>query len=127
MHDHAQRTARDNHPDHILIYVGTNDLPTRRQPDVIAKDIIQLALKLKTNSCDVPISNIVARNNHYRKNASAVNHKLKDLCKEKNLHYIYHRNSINTRHLNGSKLHLNVKGTKILFSNFVEAISNILL
>ena len=38
-----------------------------------------------------------------------------------------HSNSIDTRHLNGSKLHLNVKGTKILFSNFVEAISNILL
>ena len=55
---------------------------------------------------------------------------MKDLCQEKNLHYIDQSNSINTRHLNGSKLHLNVKGTKgtkILFSNFVEAISNILL
>ena len=41
--------------------------------------------------------------------------------------YIDHSNSINTRHLNGSKLHLNIKGTKILFSNFVEDISNILL
>ena len=126
MKDYAQPTTREN-PDHILIHVGTNDLPSRRQPDVIAEDIIQLALKLKTNSCDVSISNIVTRNDQYRKKPSAVNHKLKDLCKEKNLHYIYHRNSINTRHLNGSKLHLNVKVTKILFSNFVEAISNILL
>ena len=126
MKDYAQPTTREN-PDHILIHVGTNDLPTRRQPDVIAKDIIQLALKLKTNSCDVSISNIVARNDQYRKKASAVNHKLKDLCKEKNLHYTDHSNSINTRHLNGSKLHLNIKGTKILYSNLVEAISNILL
>ena len=126
MKDYAQPTTIEN-PDHILIHVGTNDLPSRRQPDVIAEDIIQLALELKANSCDVSVSNIVARNDQYRKKASAVNHKLKDLCKEKNLHYIDHRNSINTRHLNGSKLHLNKKGTKILFGNFVEAISNILL
>ena len=79
MKDYAQPTTREN-PDHILIHVGTNDLPTRRQPDVIAKDIIQLALKLKTNSCDVSISNIVARNDQYREKASAINHKLKDLC-----------------------------------------------
>ena len=73
------------------------------------------------------ISNIVARNDQHRKNASAVNHKLKDLCKEKNLHYIDHSNYINTRHLNGSKLYLNVNRTKILFGNFFKAISNILL
>ena len=126
MKDYAQPTIREN-PDHILIHVGNNDLPTRRQPDVIAKDIIQLALKLKTNSCDVSISNIVARNDQYRKKASAVNHKLKDSCKEKSLHYIDHSNSISARHLNGSELHLNIKGTKILFSNLVGAISNILL
>ena len=126
MEDYAQPTAREN-PDHILIHVGTNDLPSRRQPDVIAEDIIQLALKLNTNSSDISISNIVTRNDQYKKKASAVNDKLKNLCREKNLHYIDHSNSIDTRHLNGSKLHLNVKGTKILFSNFVEAISNVLL
>ena len=86
-----------------------------------------LALKLKTNPGDISVSNIVARNDQYRNKASAVNRKLKDLCEEKNLHYTDHSNSINTRHLNGSKLHLNIKGTKILFSNLVEAISNILL
>ena len=73
--DYAQSTTGDN-PDHILIHVGINDLPTRRKPDVIAEDIIQLALKLKTNSCDVSRSNIVARNDQNRKKASAVNHKL---------------------------------------------------
>ena len=114
-------------PHHILIHVGTNGPPTRRQPGVIAEDIIQLALKLKTNSCDVSISNIEARNDQYRKKASAANDKLKHLCKGKNLHYIDNSNSINTRHLNGSKLHLNLEGSKILFSNLVEAISNILL
>ena len=99
-----QPTTREN-PHHILIHVGTNDLPTRRQPDIIAEDIIQLALKLKTNSCDVSISNTVTRKDQYRKKASAVNHKLKDLCKERNLHYIDNSNSINTRQ--------RYKGTKV--------------
>ena len=36
---------------------------------------------------------------------------------------IGHGITINTRHVNGSKLHLNKKGTRILFNNFKEAIS----
>ena len=66
MKDYAQPITREN-PDHILIHVGNNDLPTRQQPDFIAEDIIQLALKSKTNSCDVSVSNIVATDNQYRK------------------------------------------------------------
>ena len=38
MKDYAQPKIREN-PDHILIHVGTNDLLTRRQPDVIAEEI----------------------------------------------------------------------------------------
>ena len=55
-------TNNRENPDHILIQVGTNDLPTRRQPDVIAEDIVQLVMKLKINSCDISVSNIVGRN-----------------------------------------------------------------
>ena len=60
MKGYAQPTTREN-PDHKLIHVGTNDLPTRWQPDIIGEDIIQLALKLKTNSCHVSVSNIVTK------------------------------------------------------------------
>lgn len=65
--------------------------------------------------------------NEKRKKAPAVNHELKDSGKDKNLHYTDHSNSISARYLNGSKLHLNMKGTKILLSNFVKAIPNMLL
>ena len=81
MHERLCLNKTRENPDYILIHVGTNDLLARRQPDIIVEDIIQLAMKLKTNSCDVSISNIVARNDHYMRKASAVNHKLKDLCK----------------------------------------------
>ena len=38
MKDYAQPTTREN-PDHILIHIGTNGLPTRRQPDAILKTL----------------------------------------------------------------------------------------
>ena len=72
MKDYTQPTIRGN-PDQIIIHVATNDLPTT----------VELALKLKTNSCDISVSNIVPRDDQYREKASAVNHQLKDLCKEK--------------------------------------------
>ena len=106
MHERLSSTSNRGNPDRILLHVGTNDIPTRRQLDVIAEDIIQLALKLNTSSCDISVFNIVAGNEHYRNQASAVNRKQKDLCKEKNLHYLDHSKSINTRYLNGSKIHL---------------------
>ena len=95
MKDYAQPTKEK--PNHVLIHVRTYYSPMRRQSDVIAEGIIQLALKLKTHSCNVSVSNIVARNNQYRKKAPAVNHKLKDLYKEKSLHCIDHSNSTNTK------------------------------
>ena len=81
-----------------FIHVATNDIPTRRQPDITAEVIIDLALKLKTHSRDISVSNIVARNDEFRKKALAVSHKLNDLCKEKSLHYIDHSNSVSRRH-----------------------------
>ena len=87
---------------------------------------MQLASALKTKSCEVSISSITGRNDQYRKKAIEVNKKPKSLCLENNLYLIYHRSTISTRHINGPKLHLNKKGTRILLNNFKEAISNIL-
>ena len=42
----------------------------------------------------------------------------------KNFELINHENTIAERHLSGSKLHLNKRGTTILYNNFTEAISN---
>ena len=123
MEDQAKPTSRTD-SDHIILHVGTNDLPTRKNPDEIAKSIVQLASALKTKSCGVPISSITARSDQYRKKAIEVNKELKNLSLENNLYLIDHGSTINTRH--ESKLHLNKKGARILFNNFKEAISNIL-
>ena len=43
---------------------------------------------------------------------------------EKNFQLINRENTITERHLNGSKLRLNKRGTTVLSNNFIEAISN---
>ena len=53
-----------------------------------------------------------------------VNRHLKTLCIDRNFELITHDNIITEKHLNGSKLHLNKRGTVILSNTFTEAISN---
>ena len=123
MHDYVKPTIREN-PDHIILHVGTNDLSTNIPTEKVAESIVDLASSLKSSACTVAISNITVRNDRYRKKVSQVNKHLKTLCMEKNFELITHENKITERHLNGSKLHLNKRGTAILSNTFTEAISN---
>ena len=111
-------------PTHIILHVGTNDVPTKKAPKQIAENIANLAVKLKRN-CDVSISSITARNDQYQKKTADVNWVLKVKCWEKKLQFLDHGNTITARHLNASKLHLNKRGTQMLSNVFAEAISNI--
>ena len=84
---------------------------SRWHPNKIAKSIMQIVSTLKTKSCDVSISSITTRNDQYQKRTIKVNKELKNLCLENNLYLIDHESTIsNTRHVNGSKFHLNKKG-----------------
>ena len=123
MQDYVRLTIREN-PDHILLHVGTYDLKINIPPEKVAESIIGLASSLKSNSCSVAISNITVRNDRYRKKVVQVNRHLKTLCIERNFEPITHDNIITEKHLNGSKLHLNKRGTLILSNTFTEAISN---
>ena len=123
MQDYVRLTIREN-PDHILLHVGTYDLKINIPPEKVAESIIGLASSLKSNSCSVAISNITVRNDRYRKKVVQVNRHLKTLCIERNFELITHDNITTEKHLNGSKLHLNKRGTVILSNTFTEAISN---
>ena len=123
MQDYVRPTIREN-PNHIILHVGTNDLTTNIPPEKVVESIIDLASSLKSNSCSVAISNITVRNDRYRKKVVQVNRHLKTLCIERNFELITHDNIITEKHLNGSKLHLNKRGTVILSNTFTEAISN---
>ena len=61
MKDHMKASMREK-PDHIILQVGTNDLNSDRQPDLIVKSIVHLTITLKNNSQNVSVSNIIMRN-----------------------------------------------------------------
>ena len=85
MEDYVKPTLREM-PTHIILHVGTNDVPTKKAPKQIAENIANLAVKLKRN-CDVSISSITARNDQYQKKAADVKQVLKEKCREKNCNF----------------------------------------
>ena len=80
---------------------------------------------LKNDSHDVSISSIVVRNDKFKEKAAQVNENLERLCAERNIYFVNHAKNILPQHLNKSKLHLNRKGSSILTSNFVKALSHV--
>ena len=56
---------------------GKNDVPTKKAPEQIAENIVNLTVKLKRN-CDVSISSIRIRNDQYQKKAADANRELKE-------------------------------------------------
>ena len=125
MEDYAQPTLRTN-PDHIVILVGTNDLSSKKESAEISSVIVDLALKLKSDTCQVSVSNLATRNDQHHNKASEVNQHFKALCREKNINIIDHGNIVTVCHLHGLRLHLNLKGNKVFTEKFTEAVSNIL-
>ena len=111
-------------PDHVIIHIGSNGLASNTPVEKVTASIIDLTSTLKSDSCRVAISSITMRNNKHRNKVAQVNQSLKRLCQENHFELINHENTITERHLSGSKLHLNKRGTTILFNNFTEAISN---
>ena len=107
--------------DLIILHCGTNDLRTSKSPNEISRMILELANDMKTEDNDVMISGILPRNDELNSKGKSVNSNLKTLCKDK-YHFIDNSN-IAFRHLNSSKLHLNIDGDYMLGSNFVNAIN----
>ena len=112
-------------PDHFVLHIGTNDLNSDRSPELIAKSITDVGSSLKNDSHDVSISSIVVRNDKFKEKAAQVNENLERLCAERNIYFVNHAKNILPQHLNKSKLHLNRKGSSILTSNFVKALSHV--
>ena len=124
MKDYLKPSLREN-PDHFALHVGTNDLDSDRSPDPIAKPIVDVASTLRTDKQDVTISNIITRNDRFMAKANKVNKCLTELCFERNILLIDYSKTLKSQHLNGSKLHLNRRGTPILRNTFTEVLCSI--
>ena len=92
-------------PDHIIFYVGTNDIPSDKDSGDIAKSFVDPAMSPKSPICDVSISNIITRKDKHQYKAQKVNDHLKEICTNKNINLTDHIKKIKHQHLNKSKLH----------------------
>ena len=108
MHDHVKPTVRNFDPDHIILHCGTNDLNSDRTSTQIAREIIDLAISLKSDKNKISISLLTPRSDKLNNKASEVNNRL--------MAYIDHSSSIQQNHISESKVHLNRYGT-VAFAN----------
>lgn len=90
----------------------------------ISDDLIKLAKSCSETVNNVVISELIQRGDGFNNKALNVNNCLRGICKANNIPLITHNNILSHKHLNGSNLHLNFKGSNILMSNFISFITS---
>ena len=112
-------------PKQIILHCGTNNLPSNEDPETIAKNIINLAKNIKTDTTKIAVSGIIPRRDTFNHKVKHVNQALKKICQEENIPFISHHGINNRFHLNSRGLHLNDKGATRLAQNFKKFLSDI--
>ena len=89
----------------------------------IAKSIVDLAKDLVADDRTISVSSIVPRKDKLNGKAAEVNSYLQRMCSNVNILFIDNARVINPkRHLNNSKLHLNLEGSEKLSDVFINSI-----
>ena len=111
-------------PDLIILHCGTNDLKNK-EPEEISKSIVSLAKSLSeaSENTGVIVSGIVQRGDDLNRKVAKVNEVLQHQCNECNIAFIDNSGIDPSKHLNGSKLHLNVNSTYELQNNLKNVIN----
>ena len=60
MKDYLKHSLREN-PNHFILHMVTNDLNSKRFPELFDKSIADLTASIKNENHDVSISNIIVR------------------------------------------------------------------
>ena len=106
---------------HVIIHCGTNNIPTDQQ-DTCLNNIEQLCgtVANKFPNAQIGVSSITARYDiQALDKIKYVNDSIKEMCNKHSYVYIQHTN-IDETCLNGSRLHLNGKGTALLACGFIR-------
>ena len=116
--EHYVIPTLNQQPDVVIIHCGTNDLKVK-QPDEVCQNVINLAKSISSSNenTSVVISGIVPRGDDLNQKATEVNGLLEKKCNDCNIGFINNGNIDPRRHLNNSRLHLNVNGTLELEKN----------
>ena len=110
-------------PSHVIVHVGTNNIPLQ-SADECTKDIEKLiaGVKKRFPNSKIGISGITMRQDvDLASKISKVNEKIKSITPKYDVTFI-DNSSLDKTSLNGSKLHLNAKGSAILASHFISFI-----
>ena len=86
------KTTIEEKPDFILLHSGTNDLRSNADPEEITNGIVDVAVSCKENGSEVIVSAILPRRYKLNEKGTVVNEKTKELCLEKNIYFLEHRN-----------------------------------
>ena len=107
-------------PESVITHIGTNDLKTKSEDDII-KSLKGLVEMIELCNVKCSISLLPIRKGHLRGKGRRVNELIKANFSDSNLGIISNDN-IDDKHLNGSGLHLNQKGTLTLARNLISHI-----
>lgn len=92
---------------------------TTKPEKLIAEEILEVELKLKTETHKVSTSNVIVRKDKWSAKVWKLNKHLEELRRKYNFFLIDHSKFINIRHLNKSGIHLNKKGSTVLGESFL--------
>ena len=108
-------------PNHVILHCGKNDLMDSN-PEDIAEEIKDLAIKVTKNKINCTVSSLIMRmDRDLNEKNLLTNKKLKALLASEKINFITD-NNITQTHLN--RLHLNKRGDAALVYNFIETIRN---
>ena len=113
-------------PSHIIIHVGTNNLPLETATEC-AQKIENLATKIKTQFpySKIGLSGITVRHDIVMsEKITKVNEEIGQICTKLNASFI-DNSTIDHSCLNGSKLHLNAKGSAILAVHLIKFLKEV--
>ena len=68
---------RTENPEHFILHIATNDLNSKRSPELIAKSIVDAACSLKNESHNLCVSSLVIRNDKFKAKVTEANRNLK--------------------------------------------------
>ena len=95
-------------PNHFILHIETNDITNAsKSEELIAEEILELALKLKSKTHEVSISNVILLRDKWSAKLQKVKEYMKELCRKYNFFLIDNCKFIKIRHLIKRGIHLN--------------------
>ena len=105
------KPTQEKQPAQISIHVGTNDLPSNKNSDEIAKEIVEFANSV-TRKSNAVASSIVSRKDRFNNEGKKYKN-LQDKCEEHDLQLMQRHNINPLRHTSAKGLHLNIYGDRL--------------